>query len=275
MAVLRRSGDGHDSAEMRWGPVLCLSLGFHLALFSAAFFVPEINSIARPSGSQTYVVNLVDMPAGGGPEKRGSKAAQNAEKTPLPVKKVETRRIKAPEKAEKPVIIAKRTVEKKTATVKKPSKSASELIERAIRKVERKVEKEDRENHVERAISKLEKESGTGGSEGGGPPGGGPLGGMPIEIYRMEAENWIKSNWSYPVAMDNVKDLVAVVVVMVKSDGSILKTRFEKRSSNLLFDESVSKAIERSDPLPPFPEGYRKSYEEFVIKFSLKDLEHP
>ncbi|MFH1489045.1 MAG: TonB C-terminal domain-containing protein [Pseudomonadota bacterium] len=275
MALLRGTENRHDSAEMRWGPMLGLSLVFHLALFFIIFFVPETTSSARPSGSMTYEVNLVELPKGGAGKSQGSKPEQNAKKTPLPVKKIETRRIKAPEKTEKPLIIAKRTVEKKAAPVIKSSKSPSELIEKAISKIEKKIEKEDRENYVERAISKLEKESGVAGAEGIDRPDGGSLGGMPMEIYRMEAENWIKSNWSYPVAMDNVKDLEAVVVVMVKRDGGILKTKFEKRSSNLLFDESVSKAIERSDPLPPFPEGYRKSYEEFIINFNLKDFERP
>ena len=92
-------------------------------------------------------------------------------------------------------------------------------------------------------------------------------------IYRMEAEEWIKSNWSYPVALDSEKDLEAIVVLMVKRDGTILKNHFEKRSAKAIFDESVMKAIERSDPLPPFPEGYRKSHEEFIISFNLKDLQ--
>jgi colicin import membrane protein len=60
---------------------------------------------------------------------------------------------------------------------------------------------------------------------------------------------------------------------MVKRDGSILKTEIKKRSSDDMFDQSVIKAIERSDPLPPFPEGYRKSYDEIEINFNLKELE--
>jgi len=61
--------------------------------------------------------------------------------------------------------------------------------------------------------------------------------------------------------------------VTVKRDGAILKRRFKKRSSSAVFDESVSKAIERSNPLPPFPEGYRKSHDEIEINFNLKDLQ--
>jgi colicin import membrane protein len=89
----------------------------------------------------------------------------------------------------------------------------------------------------------------------------------------VEVETKIKGNWSYPVALQIQKDLEAVVVLKVKSDGTILRSQLKKRSSNPVFDQSVLKAIERSDPLPPFPEGYRKSHDEIEITFNLKDLE--
>jgi len=95
-----------------------------------------------------------------------------------------------------------------------------------------------------------------------------------MALYQMEVEAWIKRNWSYPIAMDKQK-LEAVVVLMVKQDGTIMKTRLEKRSASALFDESVMKAVERSNPLPPFPDSYRKSYDEIEITFNLKDLEGP
>ena len=89
----------------------------------------------------------------------------------------------------------------------------------------------------------------------------------------MEIENRIKSNWSYPVAAGNQKDLEALVIVKVKNDGTILDSWFKKPSSDNVFDQSVMKAVERSNPLPAFPEGYRRSYDEIEINFNLKDLE--
>ena len=255
--------------------MLGLSLLFHLALFSIVLFVPETNSGIRPMGGIVYEVNLVAMPGQGAGKDRKPAVKKQGKAQSIAKKDIKTRRIKPLEKKKKPLVIAKRTVEKKTRKVKKPKTSPSKLIEKALSRIERKVKTEDKNSHVERAISKLEKETETAGAGGFGKAGGGLAGGMPMEIYRMEAEGWIKSNWAYPVAMDNEKDLEAVVVVMVKRDGAVMKTRFEKRSANTLFDESVSKAIERSDPLPPFPEGYRKSYEEFVINFNLKDLKSP
>jgi colicin import membrane protein len=62
------------------------------------------------------------------------------------------------------------------------------------------------------------------------------------------------------------------VILTVRKDGKILEHSFKKRSHNPLFDDSVLKAIQKSDPLPPFPPGYKKRNEEVEINFSLKDL---
>jgi len=78
----------------------------------------------------------------------------------------------------------------------------------------------------------------------------------------MAVEEQIKSNWSYPVALVSPKkrkDLEAIVVVKVKEDGTVMKSWFKERSSNSIFNGSVLKAIERSDPLPPFLKGTERA----------------
>lgn len=263
----------HEPVKMRWSPMVVLSAFLHLFIFSAFLFVPESFPTKKPYAGIVYDVRLVDMPRGGGAKSGGARSSKKSGKKVVK-KATPTKRITAPKKKAKPVVIAKRTLKKETAKIEKPKASPSKLIDQAISKIERKVKKEDKGQHVDQAIAKLEQRA-KGSEETGAPQGRGGVasGGMPMMIYRAEAEEWIKSNWSYPVALDSQKDLEAVVVLMVKRDGSILKNHFEKRSSRTIFDESVMKAIERSDPLPPFPEGYRKSHEEFIISFNLKDLQ--
>ena len=128
------------------------------------------------------------------------------------------------------------------------------------------------EEALERALSRIEKKA-MGESKQGARRAGGPYG-ISIQIYQAKIENRIKSNWSYPVAVQGSKDLEAVIVVKVRRDGKIMEMQFAKKSSNSIFDQSVAKAVERSDPLPPFPEGYLKSYDEIEIRFNLKDLEN-
>lgn len=264
--------------EIRWSPMVVLSVAFHLAVFLVILFVPETLPARRSFDGVVYEVNLVEMPGGGTPSGAKGVPAQPAQKA-VPVVKKETpaKRIpEAPKREEKPVVIAKKTLDKPAPPAEKQKVSPSDLIDKAISKIESQVKKEE---HLDRALAKLESKAGeskgdsTPVSGGGGLLGGGQPGGTAMQIYRAEVESLIKSNWHYPVAMDNQKDLEAIVVLMVKSDGNIMKSRFDKRSQNVLFDESVLKAIERSNPLPPFPESYRKSYEEFEISFNLKDFE--
>jgi colicin import membrane protein len=256
--------------DVKWTPVIIMSVVFHLAIFSSVFFIPDSFSARRSFDGIIYEVNLVEMPGGGGAKTMGGTPPK-----PEVISKPETqaKRIEeAPKREEKPVVLAKKTLEKETAPVEKPKEAPADLLNKALSKIEKKVKTEE---HLDKALANLENR--TGGRRGTGQPGGtgggGPPGGTAMQLYQMEVESLIKSNWHYPAALESRKDLEAIVVLAVKSDGTILRTRFEKRSADVLFDESVTKAIERSNPLPPFPEGYRMTHDELEINFNLKDLE--
>jgi colicin import membrane protein len=281
--------DSRDLTEMRWRPMVIISLAFHIAVFSSILFIPESLPARRSFDGIVYEVNLVEMPGGGGvaSESGGapSKRTQATVKKEEAVKKVPeapAKRIpEAPKREEKPVVIAKKTLDKPAPAAEKPKVAPSELIDKAISKIESNVKSEQ---HLDRALARLESStvetkeeagpSSDGGPVGGGPGyGGGIPGGTAIQIYQMQVESLIKSNWHYPVAMDNQKEREAIVLLVVKRDGTIMSSRFDKRSQNVLFDESVIKAVERSNPLPPFPESLRRSHEELGIRFNLRDLE--
>ncbi len=255
--------------EMKWSPMVLLSVVLHLAIFSVVLFVPEAMPTRRFEGV-VYSVDLVEMPAGAKLKPKGTRTRTGKKGTSVAKTGSQAKRIKPQEKKKEPVVIAKRTVQTKTPEIKKPKVSSSELIDRAVSKIEKKVKSEEK-NHVDRAISKLESEVST--PTGPGLKEGESVGGIPIQFYQMEVEDRIKDNWSYPVALQSREDLEAILVVVVKRDGTIMKTEMKKGSSDPIFDESVLRAVKRSDPLPPFPEGYRKSYDEIEIKFNLKDLQ--
>jgi colicin import membrane protein len=249
--------------------MVALSVGFHLAIFSVVLFVPEAMPTKRFEGV-VYSVNLVEMPAGTDLRLKGTGARTGKKGTGVAKKGIQAKRIRPQKKEKKSVVIAKRTVKTKAPAIKKPKVSSSELIDQAVSKIEKKVKSVEK-THVDRTVSKLESEVST--PIGTGPKEGGFVGGIPIQMYQMEVEDRIKGNWSYPVALQSREELEAIVVVMVRRDGTILKTEMKKDSSDPIFDESVLRAIKRSDPLPPFPEGYRKNHDEIEIKFNLKDLE--
>ena len=262
--------------EPTWRKMLTISVAFHLVVFSVILFVPE-HMPTRRIGGAIYEVNLVEMPTGGLLKVETSVKAKSDKNLLLSKKSPQATRISRPKEKEKPIVIAKRVIKKKSEKAKKPELSPSKLIDKAVLRVDRKVMAE-KKDPVNQAISKLETKlkgaAGTGTGRGFGQ--GDADSGITIRIYQMEVENKIKSNWSYPVAHlspKSRKDLEAIVIVKVNNNGTILNSWFKKRSSDTIFDQSVSRAIERSDPLPHFPEGYRMTYDEIEINFNLRDLE--
>ena len=292
MEALWGDPDLNNQVEPKWSTMLTISLALHLAAFSLIFFVPENIPTRRIRGT-VYEVNLVQLPTrtparveGSAKAKTGKAVISSKKTTSTPAK-----RISRPKKKEKAVVIAKRTVSTKKKEARKPVVSPSKRIEKALSKIEKKVksQEEDASRRIDRALSKIEKkvkaedddhvsraiselEHRGVGTPAKGFAGGPPATGFAIELYKRDVEDWIKSHWAYPVAL-NKDDLEAIIVVKAKSDGSILKWWFTKKSSNVMFNQSVLKAVEQSDPLPRFPPGYRVTHEEFEITFNLMEME--
>jgi colicin import membrane protein len=268
--------------DIRWSPMVVFSVALHLGVFLAILFIPGSFSTRRQIGGPVYEVSLVEMPAGGA-KKTSSPASSSSAATQTPVKPSESaKRIPSVKKEPEKKVIAERTSPKPVAQPKKPTTSPSQQINDAIAKLETKYKSPDINRHLTEAINRIKAEveesgvEGSGTEEGSGIQGGGgtTVEGYQIILYQIEVQVWVKSKWAYPAAAQNNKGLEAVVVLQVKNDGTILKSTFQRRSNDIIFDESVQKAVERSNPLPPFPEGYRKSYDEIEIIFNLKDLEN-
>jgi colicin import membrane protein len=262
------------SNENHWERMFLASVIFHLVLFSMVFLIPEAMPTRSFQGT-VYEVSLVEAPA-----KKTSKAGMHAvSKKGRPVGRVSKVRpmqpvelLKKETTKEKPVVIAKRVIKKRPVKSAKPTISPSKLIDQAVSKIEKKVETREADP-LNQAISRIENQVKSG--SGSATPSGGPQTGIAIQIYKAEVETLIKNNWAYPAAFmdpEKNKDLEALVIMKVSKDGSILGSRFEKRSGNAGFDESVQKAIDRSNPLPPFPEGYMKTDDEIEINFNLREL---
>ena len=280
--------------EERWVRMMALSFCFHLVIFSTFLIAPQTKLHFPSMEERVYHVELVGPPSGveSGVRVKGSaNIARRKDKSHLI--KTETRRI-AIKKKKTVSVLAKRILSKPIVRERKRDFSASELVDRAISKIEKKVKK-DRPDNLEKALSQIERkvrnyktsqsEKSLDKPEGDIKPvskgGKGGIFGMSsgigkgIRLYQMKIEDAIKNSWSYPVALINIKRKKppeAIIIVTVRSDGKILKAWFRKKSNNSLFDDSVMKAVERSDPLPEFPPGYLKSYDEIEINFSLKDL---
>ncbi len=96
--------------------------------------------------------------------------------------------------------------------------------------------------------------------------------GLARRLYYSEVWRAIQNQWALPVDLLNREDLEAILIIKVRRDGTIMDVRFEKKSGNELFDTSCWKAIQKANPLPPFPKTYSPPYEEIGIRFRPKDL---
>jgi colicin import membrane protein len=277
--------------EERWAQMMILSFVFHLAIFFGSIVVSKSRIYYPSLEEHIYHVELVapSAPSTGGSVK-GAGVASGKDNTL--VVKTRTRRIEV--KKEPPTtVIAKRVSPKPLPQPRKEAAFPSELIDGAISRVERDVAQQG--NQLEDTISRIEKrldskkqaqsQEGAEKAQGDGAPipkrseSGLPIGssgiGKGIQLYQVQIETTIKNNWSYPSALINAREgktLEAVILLTLRSDGKIVTSEFKKRSRDPLFNDSVLKALERSDPLPSFPPGYNKSSDEVEIRFSLKDL---
>jgi TolA protein len=95
--------------------------------------------------------------------------------------------------------------------------------------------------------------------------------GLARRLYYTAIYNAIKREWRLPETI-KTESLEAVLLIMVRRDGKVLDIKFEKKSGNAVFDESVVRAVRKCDPLPAFPEIYSVPQEEIGLRFRPEDL---
>ena len=263
-----------------------ISITLHLIVFALMVFLPGFNSFnTRVLPGMIYQVDLVTLSAWNGQKEKGGQAGFDKNKVSEAVFKPDLsakRVLEGKAREEEPIKIAKLTTIMKSE--KEHDASSAELIKEAITKIEKetrvaKQAKQEEDRQIEEAIAGLKSQvkaiPNTGGTQAGQGTTGSSVGtpmtdSLAEQIYRAEVMELIRSKWSYPVELQ--KNLEAIVELSVRADGLVEKTTFVKRSGNSVFDVLVLKAIERAKPLPPFPEGLRKSNEEIEINFNLKNV---
>jgi TolA protein len=114
--------------------------------------------------------------------------------------------------------------------------------------------------------------SGAGGYPIGGVPWGSPQGSSAWsskedEYYGMIWAK-IKKEWTLPGDLPKGKtDIEAIIVILIERNGKIQKSWFEKRSGNVLYDQSAMRAIKKAEPFPPIPKEFSDNTFEIGIRF--------
>ncbi|HIC90514.1 MAG TPA: TonB family protein [Syntrophaceae bacterium] len=254
-----------------------ISIGLHMLAFFLMFAVFHISS-KKVYLPPVYTVDLVSLPVSPSVQKKSQLARTPTE--PIykegailsakgPVKEYVQRKI-----AKKPILTNDRQVKEKLVEVPKVIRSSIERIQKSL----------SPEKKIESAIAAIRAKVGQGQTKS--PPasagilGGSSAGTVPDEvalqlrIYYTQIWKEIRNNWVLPEQMiRDKKNLQAIVVIEIRSDGKIVHIEFERESGDDFFDRSVIKAVQRSSPLPPLPKEYMKPTHEIGIRFNLSELE--
>ena len=93
-----------------------------------------------------------------------------------------------------------------------------------------------------------------------------------INEYYGFIQSRVKGNWILPPSLRPKDNVITIIEVKILSNGAVERLNFEKRSGNRYVDDSAMKAVQKSIPFPPFPEGMMDSYIEIGLRFPSSDL---
>ncbi len=128
----------------------------------------------------------------------------------------------------------------------------------------REARQRERPDRLSSVMDRLRREKALGEPSRFGSPTGSPLGESSEEEgdrYLALVQQALHSNYRVPATVSEIdlKRLEAVVSLTIQPDGRISGWRFEKRSGNAAFDESVERVL-RQTRLPPPPPEMRQRY---------------
>ena len=103
----------------------------------------------------------------------------------------------------------------------------------------------------------------------GGRGGPGIVKGMDFIIYQNRMLATIKENWAWVGQRSNLK---VVVHFGIKENGEIFGLKIVQPSGDPTYDESVLRAVKKSNPLPAPPESYRRDFADVQLTFRPRDL---
>ncbi|MCJ7662987.1 MAG: TonB family protein, partial [Desulfobacterales bacterium] len=172
------------------------------------------------------------------------------------------------------------TAKKKVEQAKDPDKSYQDAIEEIRKRVARRSEEEK--------LTSKGSPKGEGGGEGqptagsssgtlgpgggtgtGGGASGSSVGGSKLDVYYSQIWTKIKKEWALPEDLSKA-NLETIIIVVIDRAGRIQKSLFEKKSGNVLYDQSAMRAIKKADPFPPIPQELSDDTLVFGFIFSPK-----
>ncbi len=262
------------------GP-FAVSFVAHMIFFALMFFSPT-PTMERPNISSVIRVNMVTLP---------EKASAPAVKPPARIKKEPPKKTVVKKKTSPVVKTTKKAPpvikrKKKKISLKKKTFKSTKVVKSAIKELEKHIE-ETKPDPIETALERLKKKvgeeqfrenikkkaatsktSGTGKGKSRYSEGGKKIADL-IDIYRIEIAFQIQKNWAFSSQLaGESNNLQASVVFKVMPNGEIQDLFFTDRSGNQYLDDSAYKAVMKSNPVDPHPEGINRAYVHVGLRFT-------
>ena len=269
--VLDSGQDTHKIFGMFLVSALC-----HLVFFAVMTFMPtSFMSSHRFLAPRAISVDLVSLPAGEPAPVAPVAEPQTApvvkpeaappEAVPIPTPKPDPVPIAPKPKPEKVVqSLKKKTIKKdkiKKSVVQQPTppaaKPSQSKVSKAIESMRSKVATQE----------KTRATAGAGTTTGGGGGGGGAAILSRIDNYKIEAALAVSQNWAYSQQLSGANDqLVTEITFRILPNGEITDIQIVTPSGNRYLDESAVRAIKKTSPVAPHPEGINRPFIEVGLR---------
>lgn len=282
---------------------LGLAVGLHLAVLVLTMLSPYLWHY-RPKLPEIHTVNLFNVQEIAAPAPRAAAPAPAPVSAPTPAPTPPTPAAVPEPPAAKPVVTeSKKVVETAPAPTPPPpaaistrpiqvktkkdveqlrrlqeslqagekAKAAAKEAEAAAQAATREAVAALRQSYQTRGPSQTGAGTGSGPANATGSAAGAAGGPVTVDAatraYLIAVNNRIQAHWALPDLPSWNKDLLAIIIVTVRRDGSVAKSAFEQRSENLYFNQLVQKTIQDASPLPPFPPDLRQPEMEIGLRF--------
>jgi colicin import membrane protein len=269
---------------------MMVSLVCHLLFFAVLLYAQD-RQAEKPFAPSIINVSMVTLPPQGKAARSGkqslSKETAPEAKAPEAPKPAP---VTPPASAPPEVSVAPEKRSEKTSLKKKTFKT-DKVVQSAIKEIEQKVETTQPDplsEALDRLRNKVEKEEAdqskntVGRLDSGGQPNGtGGASGLSgkqvadlIDIYRVEIAYQVQKHWAFSEQLaGKEKKLQASLVFKVMPDGQIKDLFFTDRSGNSYLDDSAYKAVIKSNPVAPHPEGISKPFIHVGLRFTPEGVE--
>ncbi len=267
-----------SSRQAGWAPVVVVSVLVHAAILGGILTLSPSSDKPRNFYAPAMTVNLV----GPGPARPAAPSSpRKVEAAPRPAPKVEPKRTPPPKEtpAVKATPAPKVKAVPKVVPAPKPKPPAEAKVVEPTKPKEEPPAKQESVPEPEEAEVKagleeirerLAKARAGEGVEGpGGPPKGG-VSSVALDLrhraYYNQVWQILEEAWVLPGSA-RAETLQAVVSIGLDPAGKIIEVKFERRSGNRYFDESVERALAKVAQFPTPPEAASGSIFRVGLRF--------